>query len=216
MTLTVYQLDFQDPMLTVGDELPYKKINQIDEFCLASPYNTTKATCEAFSRKYRDHKMGVMIYGDPSGNQQDTRSEKGHNDYKIIKQELKQFHSKNRVEKVAPSVIMRGEFINTIFRNQPEKDSFAKGYKGLSIHIDEDCTHSIKDFTNLLEDAEGKKLKAKKTDPKTKVRFEQYGHTSDSFEYFICRVLRKEYAEYQRGDISSSNYHVPPVRNTRF
>lgn len=219
MTLTVYQLDFEDPDTVLEDRLPRKKINQIDEFCLTNPNNTTRAVCQAFADKYRDHVTGVFMYGDPAGKTEDTRSERGHNDYKVIKRELKRFRPKDRVEKAAPSIIMRGDFVNTIFRNQPEKgDTTGVGYLGLEIHIDEDCVKSTKDFTNVLEDAEGKKLKKNKIDPKTKVGSQELTHTSDSFEYFLCRVLRKEYAQHQRSDISSSGetFHIPKQSSKRF
>lgn len=220
MTLTVYQLDFEDELLVEGDRYPRKLVKQIDEFCLRSPRNTTKATCKAFAEKYRNHKAGLFVYGDPNGKIDNTANEKGHNNYTVIKRELKQFKPKERVDKAAPSIIMRGDFINTIFRNQPEKgDLDTIGYMGLEIHIDEDCKISTKDFVNVLEDAEGKKSKKTKQDPKTKISSQEFSHTSDSFDYFICRVLRKEYAAHQRLDITSSgndNYHIPQTTSKKF
>jgi len=208
MTLTVYQIEITDDL---------KRVNQIDEFCMSSPKNTTRATCRAFASKYSEHTHGLFVYGDPSGNTEDTRSERGHNDYKIIKQELSKFKPKMRVSKAAPSVVMRGSFINTIFRNQRTKiGDVSENYRGIEIRIDSDCVNSIKDFTNLLEDADGKKMKSKKTDPVTKVRSEEFGHTSDSFDYFICEALKKDYKYYQLGDTITRDFHVPQVRNTKF
>ena len=89
-----------------------RKLYQIDEFCLSSPDNTTKALCGAIRTKYRNHLGGVFIYGDCSGYQRDTRSEKGGNDYSIIFKELSQFHPSDRTTRSNPSVKMRGNFIN--------------------------------------------------------------------------------------------------------
>tara|TARA_R100001244_G_scaffold131342_1_gene104465 strand:- start:414 stop:1880 length:1467 start_codon:yes stop_codon:yes gene_type:complete len=208
MTLLVFQLDFQEGR---------KKINQIDEFCLPHPKNTTADVCKAFARKYVDHVAGVFIYGDPAGKTEGTATEKGHNNYTVIKKELKKFRPKERVDKAAPYVAMRGEFINTIFRNQPDKgDEVTLGYKGLEIHIDVDCKKSVLDFANVLEDESGGKLKKNTTDKKTKVATRELTHTSDAFDYFMCRVLRNEYKEHQKGDVTTGNYHIPVMSSKKF
>lgn len=218
MTLIVCQIDIDNDEVLEDGQPRRKRLNIIQEFCMVSPNNTTSATCKAFARVYSEHVGGVFIHGDPAGKHEDTRSEKGYNDYTIIKKELVRFHPRIKVATSAPSVVMRGSFINTILRNQPYKeDSKTVGYKGISIHIDEDCTNMIKDFTNQLEDADGKKLKSKKTDPLTKVRSEEYGHTGDAADYLICEVFKKEYRLYQRGGGEEmTEYHIPATSSKKF
>jgi hypothetical protein len=163
---------------------------QIDEICLGSPKNTTKAVCLEFSKKYIAHNTGLFIYGDPSGRQQDTRSEKGHNDYTIILSELKAFRPVLKVASKAPSVWMRGAFINNIFE---------QSYRGISIIIAEHCGNTIADYQYLKEDSEGNKLKEKAKDPDTGLSFERYGHTSDANDYFICAYFWDDYKLFTNG-----------------
>ena len=71
MTCTVWQMNENTAM-------------QIDEICTPSPKNTTADNCKEFINRYRDHQAGVFIYGDPAGRHQDTRTERGWNDFRII------------------------------------------------------------------------------------------------------------------------------------
>ncbi len=216
MTLLIWQFDFEDPD-TVKDRLPRKKLNQIDEFCVEHPNNTTPDACRAFLRKYYDHENGVIVYGDPAGKTGDTSNEKGHNNYTVIKKELKHFRTKEKVDKAAPPVAPRGEFINTILRNQPAKDDpDGVGYLGLEIHIDVDCKKSIMDMANVLEDADGGKLKKNTLDKKTRIASRLLTHTSDAMEYMIMRALRSEFKQHLRGDVLSADFHVPQGRSTKF
>jgi phage terminase large subunit len=127
-----------------------KEARQIDEICLPTPNNSTKAICKEFTRRYMGHGAGVFIYGDPSGMQEDTRSEKGFNDYVIIREELRQFNPTLRLMKQAPPVEMRGMFINTVF---------ATGFDGLNVFIGYNCTHSINDYLYLKQASDGTKAK---------------------------------------------------------
>lgn len=216
MTLLVWQFDFEDPD-TVQGRLPRKKLNQIDEFCIEHPKNTTPDVCRAFKRKYYDHTSGVFVYGDPAGKTPDTSNEKGHNNYTVIKKELKHFKTKERVDAAAPPVAPRGEFINTIFRNQPAKDDpNGVGYLGLEIHIDVDCKKSILDLANVLEDADGGKLKKNTVDKKSRVATRLLTHCSDAMDYMIMRALRREFKEHLRGDVTSSDFHIPTVTSKKF
>lgn len=163
--------------------------SQIDEICLSSPKNTTKDTCREFARKYLHHTSGIFVYGDPSGKQSDTRSQHGHNDYSIIKAELKAFRPTMRVMSKAPSVWMRGAFINNILESN---------YMNIAIVIGEQCANSITDYVYLKEDADGNKLKKKEKDQQG-ASFEKYGHTSDANDYFICAYFWEEFKHYQKG-----------------
>lgn len=167
-----------------------KNAYQIGEICLKSPRNTTKNVCIELMTRYGEHKSGVFVYGDPAGMHEDTRSEKGHNDYTVIRSELALLRPNLKVQSKAPSVVMRGNFINALF---------ATGFENVNIKIDRKCTHTLDDYMYLKEDSDGTKLKEKGKDPSTGVTFEKYGHTSDANDYFICTAFSNEYAAYQRG-----------------
>lgn len=181
MTCTIYQV--------AG-----KKVYQIDEICLANPLNTTEATCKEFTRRYQGHAAGLFIYGDPAGKHEDTRTEKGTNDYWIIRSALAQFKPGQRVSDAAPPVVTRGNFINTIFE---------KGYEGIELYIHEACMKTISDLVYLKEASDGTKLKEKVENPDTHVRYEKYGHCSDSLDYFICMCFGGEFIRYQKGGTPS-------------
>ena len=179
-----------------------KKAYQIDEITLSSPRNTTKAVCSEFRRKYQNHLSGLFIYGDPSGAKEDTRSEKGFNDFVIIRNELKDYKPTLRVDKKAPPVVMRGNFINTVFEN---------GYYGMNLNIGSNCKKTIDDYLYLKEDSDGTKLKEKMKDVATGVTCEKYGHCSDANDYFICTAFASEFARYQRG---GSDLNISLGKNT--
>lgn len=176
MTCTIWQVDG-------------KKAMQIDEICLISPDNRTESVCKEFERRYRLHAAGLFIYGDPSGMQEDTRSEKGHNDYVVILRHLAKFRPSMRVAKSHPAVVMRGNFINDVFAHQ---------FDGLQFIIGNNCSKTISDYMYLKEASDGTKAKTKEKDPQTGVTFEKYGHTSDANDYFQCYAFNAEYTKYQK------------------
>jgi hypothetical protein len=169
-----------------------KKAYQIAEICTTTPKNTTKGVCDTFKYRFPKHETGMFIYGDPSGMKQDTRSEKGYNDYAIILNELKQYKPSLRVSKQAPPVVMRGNFINQIFEFN---------YANISVQIDKKCNNTISDYLYLKEDSDGTKLKEKIKNVSTGVTSEKYGHTSDANDYFLCVAFAQEFAKYQAGDV---------------
>lgn len=181
ITLTIYQI--------VG-----KKIYQINEICLGNPRNRTEEVCKEFIRQYRGHESGLSIYGDPAGRQEDTKTEKGFNNYTIIMRALNDFKPILKVPDAPPSVEMRGQFINKILES---------GYAGIELIVDEHCNKSISDLNYLKEAAEGTKLKEKTKDEVSGIPYEKYGHTSDSLDYILCRAFSSEYAKYKAGRTGS-------------
>jgi len=165
-----------------------KTAKQINEICLSSPNNTSRKVCKEFARQYQNHASGVLVYGDPGGNAKDTRGEEGANDFKIIEDELNAYHPILRVPTMAPSVVMRGNFINTIFESN---------YGGIKIEIGSNCPNTIADYTYLKENSEGKKFKKKVKDRDSGATFEEFGHTSDANDYFLTEAFRGEYLDYQ-------------------
>jgi hypothetical protein len=194
MTLTVWQIQ-------------EKKVFLIDEICLATPRNTTEATCKAFKERYSNHSSGVFIYGDPSGNREDTRSEKGHNDFRIIENELRSYRPQNRVLKLAPSVEMSAQWINSIFlRNEGN----------IFITISDKCQKAIDDFLYTKEAADGTMAKLKSKDNETGITFERYGHISDATRYFLTSAFAGEYSSFQRGGIIKAPTTGKTISNNSF
>lgn len=191
MTCTIWQIDD-------------KHVKMIDEICLPNPLNNTEHTCKEFKRRYANHVNGLFVYGDPSGSREDTRSEKGHNDFWVVVSELKNYKPNLKVLRLAPSVEKSAEWLNAVFlRNDG----------GIKVSISEKCSKAIDDFLFAKEAADGTMSKAKTKDPETGIQFEKYGHISDSFRYFMVAAFGSDYARYQTGSASKGNYNKPVISN---
>lgn len=182
VTCTLYQIRKVDHK---GER--YTEVRQFDEICLGHPRNKTAKVCAEFIKRWGRHCVnGLFFYGDPSGRKRDTRSNE--HDYQIIKRILRRYlnNRSNRVQRSAPSVPKRRDFVNALF----------EGQHNVRFMIDKKrCGESIKDFEFVKEDMNGRKLKEKVKDSDG-VRYEKYGHTSDSFDYFICTILRPIYERH--------------------
>ena len=165
-----------------------KDIKCIDLVAASYPKNDTKSACNIFVEKYMSHRGGLFIYGDPSGRNADTRSEEGHNDYKVIMRELEMYHPSLRVASSHPSIKDRLNFINAIFGSR---------FNDLNISINDNCAHLINDLLFQKEKADGTKLKEKVT--KNGETWEKFGHMSDSMDYFITEALKNDYRQYIEG-----------------
>jgi phage terminase large subunit len=176
-----------------------KECKQIDEICLMSPKNRTSFACQHFAHKYRSHAGGVFIYGDPAGIHEDTRTEKGTNDFSLIGKELFNFRPQMRYQKTAPPVNMRGQFIDEIFFSN---------YGGITITIGRNCKKTIEEYENLKEAADGTKAKIKVKDKATGISYEQYGHISDANDYFLCTVFQSDFQRYQIGGFSTGKVRM--------
>lgn len=180
-----------NPYMSIGIwQIWGKKAIKIDEVCARSPYNKAAGACKEVIRRYQGHSAGMFIYGDPSGVKEDTRTEKGQNDFTIVLNTLREFKPSLRKLSSAPSVSMRGNFINTLF---------VDGFQGVTITIGDNCFESIKDYQFVKEDSEGGKYKEMGKDEITGVPAQKYGHFSDGDDYFICFAFAGEYARYQKG-----------------
>jgi len=173
ITLTCWQI-------IKKDDIYYTRA--FDEFCLSSPDNTTERVTKEFVRKYEEYlKYGLYYYGDPTGSARDTRGRM--NDYQIIQNILKGYigSNSNKVRYKAHPIISRRDFANNCFDNKYP----------IRIIISKNCKNIIADFEYLKEDADGKKMKTKVTDPDTKQTYEKWGHCSDAFDYFITEAFSK-------------------------
>ncbi len=181
-----------------------KKVKQIKEITLPKPFNNTKHTVKHFCHLFKGHQAELFVYGDPAGRHEDTRNERGYNDYSIILDELRKagFRVSERVDNAAPPVNLRIMFINEILKNQ---------YLGCEIEIDATCGNTIKDYQQVQKASDGRKDKKKIQDPVTKVSYEPLGHPSDANDYFLCRYFRNEFIQFQ----ARTNNVTAPRRITR-
>lgn len=167
-----------------------KKVRQIDEICLGSPRNRTEAVCDEVKTRYPNHTKGMFVYGDPAGQHQDTRTEAGYSDYSIIMKSLDKYRPQLRVATSAPSVVMRGAFINAIFD---------VSYNDIDFKIGSNCVKTRDDYNFGKEDSDGTKLKERAKDPDTGITYEKHHHCTDAGDYFICHVFSSDFHEYQTG-----------------
>lgn len=183
--------DNVNPYLPCGIfQIKGKELQMIDEISGKTPNNTVKSVCAEISRKYQGHSSGMFIYGDATANKQDTKLEHGYNFYRLILDYLKEFKPQNRVTASNPSVVMRGNWINTVFEKQ---------LNGVNFIIGEHCKTAISDFISLKEAPDGTKLKEMATDTKTGARYQKVGHYTDLFDYIVCTAFIQDYTAYLKG-----------------
>lgn len=183
-----------NPYLPCGIfQINNKQIRMIDCILGVNPRNTIKDVCNEFKRMYHNHNAGLFIYGDATSQKEDVKQEKGHNFFRLIQNELNIYKPIMRVSKSNPSVVMRGNFINSIFYSN---------FEGIEFIISPKLKEAIQDFTNTKEASDGSKDKQKVKDTKSGVSYQQYGHISDLTDYLICEAFKTEYQKYQRGDIT--------------
>lgn len=176
----------------VACQIVGKEVKVIAEKRSETPRNNTAGACYDFKNMFRNHTSGLFIYGDPSGKTQDTRSEKGSNDFRIIEMELADYRPSMRILSKSPSVAMNGQWINAIL---------ARNEGGISIGIDESCDILIEDMLYLKEDSDGGIKKEKVKNPDTGVTYEMYGHCSDALRYLLTYAFSNEYDTFQRGGV---------------
>jgi len=167
-----------------------KKATQIDELCMRNPNNTVKGLCNEIKKRYPNHVNGMLITGDATSNKEDVKIEKGFNLFTLVRNELSQYRPQLRQPKANPSVYVRGQFINTVLYSNFEK---------IEILIGDNCKESINDWVNTKQDSDGTKFKKKIADPVSLVRYEEYGHLTDTADYLITTVFYSEYLIFQKG-----------------
>ena len=168
---------------------------QIDEICLPDPRNRRHHVCNEFIARYPQGRVkGLFVCGDRTSVKEDTGKEKGENFFTDIVKYLKDYHPTLRLQSVNPSVIQSAGFINSIYAGRTE----------IEILINSKCKKSIYDYQYALESSDGTGLaKTKKTNPVTKVSYEEFGHPSDAKRYVITMAFANEYQTYLRGGRNS-------------
>jgi phage terminase large subunit len=168
-----------------------KRAVQIDEICLPDPRNRISHVSAEFVKRYPQQRVkGLFVYGDRTSIKEDTKLEKGENFFTKIIQNLQLYSPTLRMQSVNPSIVQSGGFINEIYSGN---------IPGISIEINAKCNKSIYDYQYALEDSDGTLKKTKKTNPTTKVQYEEFGHPSDAKRYLITVAFASEYQDYLRG-----------------
>lgn len=187
--------DNVNPYLPAGIfQIVDKEVRMIDEIAGVTPGNTVRSVCREISRKYVSHNAGMFVYGDATANKQDTKMEKGHNFYSLIMDYLQDFNPVSRVMRSNPSVVMRGNWINTVLESS---------IGDITVTIDESCKKTITDFVSVKEAPDGTKLKETATDPKTKAKYQKVGHFTDLFDYFMCAAFSEDYQAYTKKPLAT-------------
>jgi phage terminase large subunit len=157
-----------------------------------SPNNKVNWICAEIKRKLTEwgHKGRLYIGGDATSQKDDVKQEKGHDLFRLIINELQEFKPERKLPKSNPSVIMSGNFFNSILEGEIPK---------LSYGVDKNCTTVIADYENTKEDKNGKIDKKPVMNKITKVSYQPYGHFVDITRYFFTYVYESEYIAYQRG-----------------
>lgn len=186
------------PYVTVNIwQITEKRAVQIDEILACPPYNNTAAACKLVIDKFGEHQNGVIIYGDPAGKHKDTRSEKGWNDYDIIRDRLRTLSPQFKIASAAPPLVVRGVFINKIL---------SECFDGVELLYNSSCSASIEDMQYCKQAADGTKSKDKVRNDAGQT-YEKYGHTSDANDYFICEAFKSSFNYFKKGK-KEFNYSV--------
>ena len=202
--ITVWDFNVAPQMSVLTAQIDYdKRIVYILEEILGKPEekenNTPALARKVRTKLYRDKQIGgVDVSGDPAGLQRSTTNEDGVNNYTIITDTLGKgiLRPKVKLLRKQPPQTTRCEFINELF----------DGYNGWQIQIDIRCRKLTQDLVYQTKNEDGTKSKQKVTDPKTRIKYERYGHLSDCLDYLLCYYLRESWYKYKCGD--SNGYVV--------
>ena len=165
------------------------------EYCLSSPYNSTKSACEHFIQDFENYKPKpyVYFYGDASGDSRQAGSG-DHSQFDTVREMLYEFTSSrsDRVPKRNKGVFNRRDFVDRILERKLQIPYNGEMYT-VVLKIDPDCKKVIEDFQWLKEGVNGK-LKERVKDPETGATYEKLGHCSDALEALICELFEDYYS----------------------
>jgi PBSX family phage terminase large subunit len=158
----------------------------IKEYAFKHPHNKTEILARKILEDLSSYKGQLYLYGDSSGNKEDTRNI--YSDYDIIKRVMfKHVHNNSdRVLRKNPLHSIRRPFMSALFTEQLP----------IRIQIDPLCKYLIQDLESVKEDSDGTKLKEKAKDKQTGITSEKYGHHSDCFDYLIVMAFKSYFDNY--------------------
>lgn len=168
-------------------------IKQVDELPAIDPDNTAQRAGKKISNYLNSlsYNQTVYLYGDRSTKSRNNIDNDKRSFFSIVEETIRNnhFNTRDRMDKNAPPVASIADFVNAIFANE---------INGIEIEIGENCKKSISDYIETKTDKDGKMLKKRITDPKTKVNYEPHGHLTDCLKDFIYQAFTDEYNKWTR------------------
>jgi hypothetical protein len=181
-TPLLWTLDFNvDPMCSVIAQIRRGKVSVLDE--LALRHASTLEACEEFHRRFPNHRAGVVVYGDASGNYQKTT---GSSDYEVIRDYFRRNYGTQpsyRVPKANPSVRDRVLLMNSKLRN-------VNGEVNLYVHSR--CKELIKDLEQVSYKADSNQVDKERDRKRT--------HLSDALGYLLWQEFKPTPRIGERGE----------------
>ena len=177
----LWALDFNvDPMSSLIAQIAGPTVYVLDEIVLRNA--TTREACEEFLKRFPKHPAEIMVYGDASGNQQQTT---GATDYEMIREHFRVHSMLNiryKVPKANPLVRERIHLTNAKFRS-------AAGDIGLK--IDRKCKELINDLEQVSYKADTAQIDKEKDRMRT--------HLSDALGYLLWQECKQPPQIGERG-----------------
>jgi Terminase large subunit, T4likevirus-type, N-terminal/Terminase RNaseH-like domain len=172
----LWALDFNvDPMCSVVVQMEGQNISVLDEIVIR--HASTQEACEEFERRFSNHRGGLIIYGDASGNSQHTT---GASDYQIVREYFRAHYGARvsyKVPKANPSVRDRIMLTNSCLRT-------AAG--DIRLVVDAKCKELIKDFEQVSYKDNSNAIDKEKDRRRT--------HVSDALGYLLWQECRPQAA----------------------
>jgi hypothetical protein len=168
----LWALDFNvDPMSSVVVQIAGTKILVLDEIVLR--HASTLEACEEFSRRFPNHSAGLVVYGDASGNTQQTT---GASDYQIVKDFFRARYGTRvsyKVPKANPVVRERLQLVNSKLRTAAGE---------IHMLVDGKCKELITDFEQVAYKEDTNAIDKEKDRRRT--------HLSDALGYVLWQEFR--------------------------
>jgi hypothetical protein len=170
----LWALDFNvDPMSSLVAQTSGGKLLVLDEIVIRNA--TTRDACEEFLKRFGNHQAEVVVYGDASGNQQQTT---GSTDYQMIREHFAvstNLTVRYEVPKSNPLVRDRINLTNSKLRSAA---------RDVALLVDPRCKELIKDFEQVSYKQDSNSIDKERDRART--------HLSDALGYLLWQ-------EYQPG-----------------
>lgn len=172
------------------------RVHFFKEYCLAHPYATTEALCQAVARDLREgafagHEKGLYYYGDASGKNRSTQVVGAirHN-YDIVERDLRPWlhNQSDRVIRRNPSHSIVRDFCN----------AYLSGNLNIWVTFDPGMANTSTDMLQVKEAADGTILKVYEKDRATGVRYEKYGHCLQAHYYLTVGAFPDHFERFVR------------------
>jgi phage terminase large subunit len=189
--VTLYHVDIDNKTIDCFDEI-------------AIPDGNIQEVCREFTKRYATHKSGLILIGDASLYARSAKLERGANSWTLIMSFLKSYSPILSSAKKNESVVMRLNWINSLFHSDDIK-----------IRINSKCEHLIKDFEYSKTNEDGTKLKKKEMCKIRGKAIEKLNHHCDTFDYAMCIMFMTEYKLFLNGGVTYKPI-VKPRKTSRY